>query len=61
MDKTILDNKAMKSPLDNKVEKFDAPFKKKVKEEKCTCTHEDIMKKAKELNITFNQAAKLCK
>ena len=51
MEKTILENKAMKSPLENKT----------VKKEKCPCTYEDIMKKAKELNITFNQAAKLCK
>ena len=51
MDKTILDNKAQKFPQTDKA----------VKEEKCPCTYEDIMKKAKELNITFNQAAKLCK
>ena len=49
MKKTILENKEFQ--LTDKT----------VKEEKCPCTHEDIMKKAKELNITFNQAAKLCK
>ena len=45
MKKTILENKE---------------FQPTVKD-KCPCTYEDIMKKAKELNITFNQAAKLCK
>ena len=47
MKKTILENKEQKFQLTDK--------------EKCPCTYEDIMKKAKELNITFNQAAKLCK
>ena len=51
MDKTILDNK------EHKFQQASKPIKK----EKCPCTYEDILKKAKELNITFNQAAKLCK
>ena len=51
MDKTTLQNKELK------FQRTDKP----VKEEKCPCTYDDIMKKAKELNITFNQASKLCK
>ena len=51
MKKTILENKAMDFPLENKA----------LKTKECPCTYDDIMKKAKELNITFNQAAKLCK
>ena len=51
MDKTI---------LDNKVQKFQRTDKA-VKKTECPCTYDDILKKAKELNITFNQAAKLCK